>query len=183
MFSLTNRRYFLLGFFLLIFGSLLTFLPQGISGQETTTYQDPEGKYQLELPKNWRAVSYQDGSGNTRVDIIYRDRAFGLLKVNQETIPTNTSLETHIQSEIDQNLRFRPGYVYNNIEPFSGGNLRGRLFEFDFTAAGQPKKGRNYYLTSSTQTLWVLRFTGNRKIFAPLRYESDAIARSFKLNQ
>jgi hypothetical protein len=180
MFSFSNRRYFLLSFLLLISASLLIFLPKPTSGQDTTPFQDLEGKYTLELPPNWRAVTYQDGAGKERVDIIYRDRAFGLLKVTQESLSGST-LEAFIQSDIDQNLRFRPGYVYNGVEKFAGSNLPGQLLQFDFTTGGQPKKGRNYYLKSDGQTVWVLRFAGKRDVFSPLRHESDAIARSFKL--
>lgn len=181
MFSSSHRRYFLVSFLLLTCGLLLSFVPKSVKGQNSSTFQDPGGKYELELPQNWKAVSYQDGAGSTRVDIIYRDRAYGLLKVTQESLPNNSTLESFIQSDIDQNLRFRPGYVYNSLENFAGGNLRGNLLQFDFTNAGQPKKARNYYLKSDGQTVWVLRFAGNRDVFSPLRHESDSIARSFKL--
>ncbi|KAF0248141.1 MAG: hypothetical protein FD167_2458 [bacterium] len=180
MFSFSNRRYFLLSFLLLISSSLLAFPSKHVRGQNTTTFQDPDGKYTLDLPPNWKAVTYQDGAGKERVDIIYRDRAFGLLKVTQESVSGST-LEAFIQSDIDQNLRFRPGYVYNGVEKFGGSNLPGQLLQFDFSTGGQPKKGRNYYLRADGQTIWVLRFAGKRDVFSPLRHESDAIARSFKL--
>lgn len=179
MISFRNRRQFLLSSLSTI-PVFLFFSPLIALGQDGITFQDPEGKYTLELPIKWKAVSYQDGAGKDRVDIIYRDRAFGLLKITQESI-LGSSLEAFIQSDIDQNLRFRPGYVYNNLEKFIGNNVPGQLLQFDFTTGGQPKKGRNYYLKTDSQTLWVLRFSGNRDVFSPLRHESDAIARSFKL--
>jgi hypothetical protein len=181
MSSILHRRYFLISFLLLISSLSFDSLSTRVKGQNNTTFKDPNGKYELDLPQNWKAVSYQDGAGNSRVDIIYRDRSYGLLKVTQESLPSNTTLENFIQSDIDQNLRFRPGYVYNSIESFAAGSLRGNLLQFDFTNAGQPKKARNYYLKADGQTVWVLRFAGNRDVFSPLRHESDAIARSFKL--
>lgn len=182
MVSFRNRRYFLLSSLLIISFFTVNLLPKSVLGQNTSTFQDPEGKYTLELPPNWKAVSYQDGAGKDRVDIIYRDRAFGLLKITQESL-SGATIEAFIQSDIDQNLRFRPGYVYNNIEKFAGNNLPGQLLQFDFTTGGKPKKGRNYYLKSDGQALWVLRFSGNRDVFSPLRHESDSIARSFKLSK
>ncbi len=149
-------------------------------GQEDNLFRDPEGKYELVLPSNWKAVNYQDGAGKARVDIIYRDRAFGLLKITQESLSDNSDIDSFIRTEIDQNLRFRPGYVYSNTERFSGQYARGMLLEFDFSNAGQPKKGRHYYLKSNNLSLWALRFTGNRNILSPLRHETDLIARSFK---
>ena len=150
------------------------------ASQSVTTYQDKEGKYEFTLPQNWQAVNYQDGTGHDRVDIVYRDRSYGLLKITQESLSDHADLDSFIHNEIDQNLRFRPGYVYNSTERFVGQYMSGQLLQFDFTHAGQPKKARNYYLKSNNLTVWVLRFAGNRDVFSPLRHETDAIARSFK---
>lgn len=152
----------------------------GLQDQPNNVFKDPEGRYELTLPPKWQAVSYQDGAGNARIDIIYRDRAFGLLKITQEMPRANEDLEAVIRAEIDQNLRFRPGYVYNSIERFAGIHTRGQLLQFDFTSGGTPKKARNYYLKNNDVSVWVLRFVGNREVLAPLRHETDAIARSFK---
>src|ERR1051326_3804298 len=84
------------------------------ASQSVTTYQDKEGKYELTLPQNWQAVNYQDGTGHDRVDIVYRDRSYGLLKITQESLSDHADLDSFIHNEIDQNLRFRPGYVYNS---------------------------------------------------------------------
>jgi hypothetical protein len=154
--------------------------PPSAVAPEEQSYTDIDGRFELALPPKWEAVSYQDGTGKARVDIIYRDRAFGLLKITNENLPDKTDIKSFIQMEIDQNLRFRPAYVFNNIERFVGQHLRGELLQYDFSQAGQPKKGRNYYLTNNNANLWVLRFTGNRNAFSPLRNESDSIARSFK---
>ncbi|MEW6730421.1 MAG: hypothetical protein AB1489_03680 [Acidobacteriota bacterium] len=151
-----------------------------VSGQNESVFQDPSGKYELRLPPNWQAVNYQDGAGNARVDIIYRDRAYGLLKITQESLSDNSDLDSLINNEIQQNLRFRPGYVYNSNERFVGEHARGQLLQFDFSQAGTPKKARHYYLKGNNVTVWVLRFTGNRDVFSPLRHETDQIARSFK---
>jgi hypothetical protein len=147
--------------------------------QEQNVYLDPEKKYELILPPNWRAVNYQDGAGNSRVDIVYRDRTYGLLKISQEN-SSEPEMDNLIRDEIDQNLRFRPGYVFSGIERFVGEHARGKLLEFSFSHAGQPKKGRNYYLKTGGTTVWVLRFAGNRESLGPLRHETDLIARSFK---
>lgn len=159
---------------------LLLLVASYASGQNEKEFKDPEGKYELSLPNNWQAVSYQDAAGKNRFDIIYRDRAYGLLKITQEKIAENSEVKSMINQEIDQNLRFRPGYVYNNIERFIGQYARGEMFEFDFIQAGQKKKARYYYLKTDNATVWVLRFNGNRDVLSTLRNETDAIARSFK---
>ena len=147
--------------------------------QEEAVYHDPDNKYELVLPTTWKAVSYQDGAGNARVDIVYRDRTYGLLKITQEK-SADPDVENLIRNDIDQNLRFRPGYVFSGIERFVGEHTRGKLLEFSFSNAGQPKKARNYYLKANGETVWVLRFAGNRESMGPLRHETDSIARSFK---
>lgn len=151
-----------------------------VLAQEGESYTDPEGRFEVRLPANWKAVSYKDGAGNNRVDIVYRDRAYGLLKITLEKLP-DADLQSFIQNEIDQNLRFRPGYVYNSTERFVGAHTRGSLLEFEFSLAGKAKKGRNYYvMAKDDSSVWVLRFTGNREILGPLRHDTDSIARSFK---
>src|SRR4026208_728707 len=83
--------------------------------QEEAVYHDPDNKYELVLPATWKAASYQDGAGNARVDIVYRDRTYGLLKITQEK-SADPDVENLIRNDIDQNLRFRPGYVFSGIE-------------------------------------------------------------------
>jgi hypothetical protein len=177
------KKFFWFKTFVVCLGlALIAIAGHAVNAQnESTAFRDTEGKYELQLPANWRAVNYQDGAGNARVDIVYRDRGYGLLKITQESLSDNMELDTLIHNDIDQNLRFRPGYVYNGLERFVGEHLRGQLLQFDFTQGGTPKKARNYYLKDNGATVWVLRFTGNRDVFTPLRYETDAIARSFKL--
>lgn len=148
--------------------------------QDGDSYTDPEGRFELKLPSSWKAVSYKDGTGNNRVDIVYRDRAYGLLKITLEKLP-DSDLQSFMQNEIEQNLRFRPSYVYNSTERFVGAYTYGKLLEFEFSLAGKAKKGRNYYVMAKDEgSVWVLRFTGNREILGPLRHDTDSIARSFK---
>jgi hypothetical protein len=168
--------------FLVCFALAAIFLFErtGAAGKpDNTLYHDPDNKYELLLPTNWRPVNYQDGAGNTRCDIVYRDRTYGLLKITQEK-PSDPDLDNLIRTEIDQNLRFRPGYVFSGTERFVGQYAGGKLLEFSFSHAGQPKKARNYYLKAKGETVWVLRFAGDRESMGPLRNETDQIARSFK---
>jgi hypothetical protein len=77
-------------------------------------------------------------------------------------------------------LRFLPGYVENNQEPFAG-RLVGTKFTYEYSDGGRPMAGRTYYLQANKQTIYVLRFTGARERLAAVREETDSIARSFRL--
>ena len=44
--------------------------------REESVFQDPEGKYQLQLPAHWQAVNYQDGAGNALFErMVYDEEA------------------------------------------------------------------------------------------------------------
>jgi hypothetical protein len=151
---------------------------------QSNTVDDPEGKYSVTLPNaDWLAISSRDGLGRPQVEIVYKVREDGLLKVRRLEVEKGAKLADVFKRDEGQTLTFLPGYTKGALEDFSagGGKIPAAVTAYDFTQGGRPKKGRNYYLLVNETTVYVLRFTGNRGTMEALRSQTDAIARSFKV--
>lgn len=151
---------------------------------QPNTVDDPDGKYSLALPNaDWLAIASRDGAGRPQVEIVYKVREDGLLKIRLLEIEKGTKLVDVIKKDEGQTLTFLPNYTKGALEEFSagGGKIPALLTAYDFTQGGRPKKGRNYYLMVNETTVYVLRFTGNRSTMEALRSQTDQIARSFKV--
>jgi hypothetical protein len=142
-------------------------------------FEDPEGKYSVTLPAGWHAVTGRDGLGRIQVDIIYRVREDGALKIRPLTVEAGSKAIDLAKREEEQSLRFLPGYAKGSIENFAA-SVDAALVTYDFTNGGRPMVGRNYYLLANETTAYLLRFTGNRNVLGPMRSQTDAMARSFK---
>ena len=145
---------------------------------------DPEGKYSLTLPNaDWLAVLSQDGLGRKQVEVVYKVREDGLLKVRRLDVEKSSKLVDVFKRDEGQTLTFLPGYTKGPLEEFSAGSgkIPAAVTSYDFTQGGRPKKGRNYYLMVNETTVFLLRFTGNRSTMEALRSQTDAMARSFKV--
>jgi hypothetical protein len=150
------------------------------SGNEV--FDDPDGKYTINLPAGWLGVVNTDGLGRNDVNIVYKVRENGALKVRQAEAASGDPMEYAAKDEQDR-VRFALAYDKISLEKFMiGGNKSGALLSYDYkNAAGQPFTGRVYYLRMNEKTIYVLQFTGRRNILGTLRSHTDAIARSFKL--
>lgn len=152
-------------------------------GQAQEIFQDPEGKYSVSLPAGWLGIVNQDGLGRTDVNIVYRVRENGSLKIrridgaNAET----EVLEFANRDEADR-VRFAPSYTKVKMEKFLvGPNNYGALLSYDYkTTSDQPFTGRVYYVRTDPQTVYILQFTGRKSTLGVLRNQTDVIARSFK---
>jgi hypothetical protein len=107
-------------------------------------------------------------------------REDGALKVRRISVEPGTNAMDAAKREEDQTLRFRPGYSRGAVENFAAGYKSAALISYDYTQAGRPKMGRNYYIQVNETTVYALWFTGNRNTLGPLRAQTDAIARSFR---
>lgn len=146
-------------------------------------FEDPEGKYALTLPAGWLAVVTQDGLGRNEVNIVYRVRENGALKVRRiDDAVATTAVMDYATKDEGERVRFYPGYDKLALEKFLlGGNKSGALLAYDYkTTSGQPFTGRIYYLRGDDKTIYVLQFTGRKNTLGVLRSQTDAIARSFK---
>lgn len=138
--------------------------------------------YSLELPSTeWRAISEGDGERG-HSEFINGDRLQGFLQIRTEAVETETKPSDVARRDLDQKLRFLPGFVEGKQESFSG-RLEGVTVSYEFVRTGKPMMGRIYYLQADNRTIYALRFTGLRDKLARIRNQTDFIARSFKLKQ
>lgn len=167
-----------------VLGLVLSATPYKTVEAQANTIDDPEGKYSMTLPNaDWLAISSRDGLGRQQVEVVYKVREDGLLKVRRIEIEKGAKLLDVFKRDEGQTLTFLPGYTKGPLEDFSagGGKIPAAVTAYDFTQGGRPKKGRNYYLLVNETTVYLLRFTGNRGTMEALRSQTDAIARSFKV--
>lgn len=143
-------------------------------------YTNDQVDYILELPSTqWRAISEPD-AGLERAEFVYGDRLEGYLRIRKEAVDAGTSPSDLARRDLDQKLRFLPGFVEGKQEEFSG-RLKGVTTSFEFVKTGKPMMGRVYYLQADNRTIYSLRFTGLRDKLARIRNQTDQIARSFRL--
>ena len=150
---------------------------------QTEVFEDPDGKYVLNLPAGWLGVVNTDGLGRNEVNIVYKVRENGALKIRvAEVAPGAEPMDYAAQDERER-VRFAPSYDKLSLEKFLlGGARTGALLSYDYkNAAGQLFTGRVYYLRADEKTIYVLQFTGRRNILGTLRSHTDLIARSLKL--
>lgn len=140
-------------------------------------YKDPEGKFKLTLIGDWRAISYNDAVGRTKIEFVYGDRSEGLLKITKERL-NGDSLAGKVQAEEDNFKFYRAGFERSTKEHFDAGSLNGIRFAFFTTDSGRKTASAFYYLQDG-DALWILRFTGKRGVLDTIRNITDRMARSF----
>ena len=158
---------------ILITGSLCVAVSQ-------ETYTSSADGYSLELPTaTWRVIAEADAATG-HAEFINGDRLQGHLQVRKEVVDAGTKPSDLARRDLDQKLRFLPGFVEGKEERFSG-RLEGVTVSYEFVRTGKPMMGRIYYLQADNRTIFALRFTGLRDKLARIRNQTDLIARSFKL--
>jgi hypothetical protein len=166
---------YLIAFFVL---TLMTGTFSVVSAQEVYT-SNSEG-YSLELPSTmWRTIVEADAA-HEHAEFIYGDRLQGYLQIRKEAVEADTKPKDLARRDLDQKLRFLPGFVEGKEESFSG-RLEGVTVSYEFVRTGKAMLGRIYYLQADNRTIFALRFSGLRDKLARIRNQTDFIARSFKL--
>jgi len=169
-------------FYLLLFLFVASFSPVAFAQSATELFEDPDGKYTINLPAGWLGVVNTDGLGRKDVNIVYKVRENGALKVR---LAEGSEAMDYAAKDEQERVRFSPSYDKLSLEKFLlGSGKSGALLSYDYkNTAGQLFTGRVYYLRVDEKTIYVLHFTGRRNILGTLRSHTDAIARSFKLKQ
>jgi len=143
-------------------------------------YTHDKVDYTFELPSpTWKAILEPDAS-HEHPEFVYGDRLDGYLTVRKEVVEAGTTPAQLAQRDMDQKLRFLPGFVEGKEEPFNG-RLDGVTASYEFTRTGKVMSGRVYYLQADNRTIYALRFTGLREKLNRIRNQTDVIARTFKL--
>jgi hypothetical protein len=136
--------------------------------------------YTLELPSSaWRAVSEPDAA-HEHAEFVNGDRLDGYLQIRKEVVDAGTTASNLAHRDLDQKLRFLPGFVEGKEDPVKG-RLNGVTVSYEFIKTGKPMMGRIYYLQADNRTIYALRFTGLRDKLARIRNQTDMIARSFQV--
>jgi len=143
-------------------------------------YTSDQIGYSLELPSPvWRAISEPDAA-HEHAEFVNGDRLDGYLQIRKEMVDAGTTASNLARRDLDQKLRFLPGFVEGKEEPFKG-RLNGVTVSYEFIKTGKPMMGRIYYVQADNRTIFALRFTGLRDKLARIRNQTDMIARSFQL--
>lgn len=143
-------------------------------------YTSSQVDYVLELPSaQWRVISEPDAA-HEHAEFVFGDRLDGYLQIRKEVVDAGTTPADLARRDMDQKLRFLPGFVEGKEEKFSG-RLNGITVSYEFIKTAKPMMGRIYYLQADNRTIYALRFTGLRDKLARIRNQTDGIARSFRL--
>ncbi len=145
-----------------------------------TPFTNDHINYLLELPSaQWRVISEPDAA-HEHAEFVNGDRLDGHLQIRKEVVDANMAISDIARRDLDQKLRFLPGFVEGKEEKFSG-RLSGVTVSYEFVKTGKPMMGRIYYLQADNRTVYALRFTGLRDKLARIRNQTDLISRSFRL--
>jgi hypothetical protein len=161
----------------------LLMLAVGLTASVATAQQaftNDKIDYALELPSTqWRVISEPDAA-HEHAEFVYGDRLDGHLQIRKEIVEAGTKSSDLARRDLDQKLRFLPGFVEGKEESFTG-RLSGITISYEFVKTGKPMMGRIYYLQADNRTNYALRFTGLKDKLARIRNQTDLIARSFRL--
>jgi hypothetical protein len=143
-------------------------------------YTTDQLDYTIELPSTaWRPVSGSDAA-HEHAEFVNGERLEGYLQIRKEVVDAGTTASDLSRRDMEQKLRFLPGFVEGKEEKFSG-RLNGVTVSYEFVRTAKPMMGRIYYLQADNRTVYALRFTGLREKLGRIRNQTDVIARSFKL--
>lgn len=150
------------------------------AGQAQEPFTKDRLEYALEFPSaTWRTITEPDAA-HEHIEFVYGDRLDGYLQIRKEVIDSGASVSDQARRDLDQKLRFLPGFVEGKEEKFSG-RLNGVTVSYEYIKTGKPMLGRIYYLQADNRTVYALRFTGLRDKLARIRNQTDFIARNFRL--
>lgn len=165
-----------------IFSLVLSLTIAAIAFGQGKTFSDENVEYTFDLPEDTWKMVVKPTAGSPNVEYVHKDRLDGHLEIRKVSIKNTEIVSDLIQRDQEQKLQFLVGYVAGKEESFAGA-YRGRVFNYEFVKFGKPMSGRFYYLRPSdtSDTVYILRFTGLKDKLRLLRNDTDSIARTFKL--
>ena len=143
-------------------------------------YSHARVEYTFDLPSTmWRPILEPDAA-HENPEFVFGDRLDGYLTIRKEVVEAGTTAGQLAERDLDQKLRFLPGFVEGKQDPFNG-RLDGVTASYEYTKTGKVMLGRTYYLQADNRTIYALRFTGLKEKLTRIRNKTDLIARTFKL--
>jgi hypothetical protein len=144
---------------------------------QDTIFSDPNADYSFTVPdERWKLIT-RPSAANPNVEYVFGDRRDAHFEVRRATIGRDQLLADIVHEE-EQKRQFLPGYVAGKEENFAG-KLRGTVFNFEYVQAGRSMAGRYYFLQAGNNTVFVLRFSGQKDVLRSIRAQVDGIARTF----
>lgn len=140
-------------------------------------FSDANVDYTFSVPDTKWKMTVKPSATSPNVEYVNGDRVDGHLEVRRLTVARDAVLTDVIRDE-EQKVQFRPGFVAGKEENFSG-RLKGAIYNFEYVAAGKSMSGRFYFLRANENTVYVLRFSGQKDTLRSVRHQTDSIARTF----
>lgn len=166
-----------------MFSFLAVFLLFGgatVFAQDSKTFSDPNVSYTFEIPEPlWKVVA-KPSALIPNVEMVYGDRMDGYLEIRKLVSNEEEAMSDVVTREQDTKLQFLPGFVAGKDENFAG-NLKGKIFNYEFVRSGRNMSGRIYFLKADAKTIYTIRFTGVREKLKAIRNQTDQIARTFQV--
>ena len=148
---------------------------------QTDTFSNENVDYTFDIPATqWKLVS-KPSTLSPNVEYVLENRRTAYFQVRQVKVKSDANLTDLIRDE-EQSLQFKRGYVAGKEENFRG-SLSGKIFNFEYVERGEKNVGRFYFLQADNETVYVLRFMGQRNALLSARPDTDMIARTFKIKK
>lgn len=164
----------------IVFAAIVIFgISQAATAQEV--FSDPNAAYTFSLPDaKWKLTSKPTPT-QPSVQYVFIDRMYGHLEVKKLAVQKTDLLTDVIKQEEEKLQMSLLGYVAGKEENFSG-RIRGVVFNFEYVQASKPMAGRFYFLRANDNTVYLLKFRGQKDSVRSIRDQTDSIARTFAMN-
>ena len=87
--------------------------------------------YTIELPSPvWKVINEADGT-HAHAEFVNGDRLEGYLQIRKEAVDADTTPSDLARQDLDQKLRFLPGFIEGKKEKFAG-RLNGVTVSYEF---------------------------------------------------
>jgi hypothetical protein len=167
----------------ILLGILLIVSVSLTANAQKQTFTTDRLDYVLDLPSaSWRPVSRIDVHEHFEF-VNGADYSNGHLRLRKKFVAAVTGAADIFREDEKWELQRLPGYVSCNGGSGSDfvGNLRGRVFAYEYVSQGKNMDGRIYYLQVDSRTFYALYFTIASDKLGAGREQIDSIAKSFRL--
>lgn len=165
---------------LLLTFSVMLAVTASVSAQ-TDTFSNPQVEYTFVIPEDrWKQVGTVSTTSPSPV-FIFVDRSDGVLNIRKVAIKQSGLLTDLIKDE-ESRVSFYQGFIAGKEENIVG-KYRGIVFNFEFVRNARQMTGRYYFLRSSDDTVYLLKFEGKKDIMRSIQGQMDSIARTFEIKK